>query len=234
MAEKKYGITPAQMIAEENSAAANNTVNTNEASQEKAEAIAEEKAKLMVRGFIFSNPEDAELARQELKNIDYLEQKMNYHMPENILSVYNKVLENKMFKTPLGWDYLHKMQLNMLKLGIDPHRIAPIPIFNNFVPKTTPGVVNEGIARQRIERRLKIEKTEAAKMKTRFTSAVYVCLLLGAVIIAMFYITWQSENPTILNYERTLVNKYSEWEQDLKERELEIRAKELELNLNTE
>jgi hypothetical protein len=47
----------------------------------------------------------------------------------------------------------------------------------------------------------------------------------------MFYITLKSDNPNILNYENSLVNKYAAWEQELKEREQDIRAREIELDV---
>jgi len=206
------------MIAEENSAAANNTVNT-------TTQAADDKAKLTVGGFIFSSPEDAELARNELTKIEYLEKKMNYHMPENILVVYNKVLESKMLKTPLGIEYMHRMQAMMRKGGIDKERIAPIPVYTNFTAKGS-GDLAEGIAKQRIERRLKKEKTESAKLKSLFHGALIACLFLSVLIGAMFYITLKSDNPNILNYENVILDRYATWEQELNERERIIREKE--------
>lgn len=218
------------MIAEENSAAANNINNINAASEPKTAHNTEEKEKLTVSGFIFVSAEDAELARQELIKIDYLEKRMNYHLPENILAVYNKVLENKMLRTPPGIEYLNKMRNHLLKTGIDAERIAPIPIYHNFAPKIS-GETTEGIARQRIERRLKKEKTETAKLKSRFQISVAVCLLFAVLISVMFYITLSSDNPNILNYENALLNKYAAWEQELREREILIREKEHEYNI---
>ena len=213
------------LIVEENSAAANNTINTNTASQEKNIKAADDKANLTVGGFLFHTPEDAEVARAELNKIEYLEKKMNYHLPENILAVYNKVMESKMLKTPLGIHYLYRMQTHMHKVGIDQDRIAPIPVYQNFAPKV-PGEVTEGIARQRIERRLKKEKSESQKMKTRFHGAIAACLILVGLVGLMFYVTLKSDNPNILNYEQNLINKYANWDQELTERERSIREKE--------
>jgi hypothetical protein len=48
----------------------------------------------------------------------------------------------------------------------------------------------------------------------------------------MFYISFTSSNPNVLNYERAVQNKYSQWEQELSDREAVIRDKEKELLIN--
>ena len=57
-------------------------------------------------------------------------------------------------------------------------------------------------------------------------------ILLILLVIAMFVITLTGNNPTILNYEQKLQNKYAGWEQELTERENAVREKERELSLN--
>jgi len=213
-------------IIEENSAAANNVANSNPPAKLENEAI-DEKKLLTVGGFLFTSIEDAEIAREELKKIDYIEKKMNYHLPENILAVYNKVLESKILKTPPGVAYLSRMQSHMKRVGIDADRINPIPIYQSFGSRG-PSDAGEGIARQRVERRLRAEKTESDRLRNRFRSAVAICLLLAGLVGAMFYITMTGDNPNILNYKRTLEDHYAEWEQNLTERERNIRARERE------
>jgi hypothetical protein len=48
----------------------------------------------------------------------------------------------------------------------------------------------------------------------------------------MFYISSTGSNPTVLNYEKALLNRYSEWEKELSDRESVIREKEKELLIN--
>jgi len=215
-------------IIEENSAAANNVANSNPPAKPDNEAISE-KQLLTVGGFLFTSIEDAELAREELKKIEYIEKKMNYHLPENILAVYNKVLESKILKTPPGVAYLARMQNHMKRVGIDAERINPIPIYNSFGSRGLSDA-GEGIARQRVERRLRAEKTETDRLRNRLRSAIAVCLLLAGLVAAMFYITMTGDNPNIINYKWTLENQYAEWEQNLRERELNIRARERDLD----
>ena len=48
-------------------------------------------------------------------------------------------------------------------------------------------------------------------------------------MIVMFAIAATGSEPTVLNYERVLQNRYAEWEQQLSDREQVIREKEREL-----
>jgi hypothetical protein len=191
-----------------------------------------DKVQLTVGGFAFNSPEDAELARQDLHRIEYLEQKINYrdHAADGLLAVYNKVLESKLFTTPLGWDYLHKMQIHMRKNGVEAANIAPIPIYNNLAPHAVSEVA-EGVAVSRIERRLAQEKAEAAKIKISYRRLASICIVLAVLVVAMFIIALTGNRPNILNYERVLQNKYATWEQELTEREQAVRAKEQELDI---
>ena len=50
-------------------------------------------------------------------------------------------------------------------------------------------------------------------------------------IVAMFIISSTSNNVNILNYENEIIDKYSEWEQELSDKEQELNAWEQELSL---
>ncbi len=187
----------------------------------------DDKNDLMVSGFVFASEEDAELARQECKKIEYLEKKMDYKMPENMLAVYNKILDGKLVQTPVGWDYLRKMQNQMIAEGIDASQISPIPLYSDFSRRFNNVGMDTGVVKQRVRTNKKEEKDTYQK---RFQKAVIVSIGLAALVLAMFYITLKSENPNMLNYEKALINKYSAWEQELKEREKAVKEKEMELN----
>lgn len=189
---------------------------------------------LNVGGFTFNSDEEAEQARQELQKIEYLEKRMNYSVPENILAVYQKVLENKLVNTPVGWAYLRKMQQRMEAAGIEAERIPPIPLYGTFIKKTPAELINGGGVKQRIRPAAVKEKTVPAKYRRWFGTAVIVAVILCIMIIAMFSILLASDNPNIVNYERVLQNKYSTWEQELDKREQTIRARERELSIGAE
>ena len=65
--------------------------------------------------------------------------------------------------------------------------------------------------------------------KYKFYNSLIINFILLAALIAGFYITLFSKNVTILNYENMLLDKYSAWEAELRERERIVTEKEKEL-----
>ena len=49
--------------------------------------------------------------------------------------------------------------------------------------------------------------------------------------IGMIVITLLDDSPNIINYKNKILNQYTEWERELKEREQLIKEKEQELGL---
>ena len=62
-----------------------------------------------VGGFRFGSDKDAELAKNEQEKISWMEKRVQYEHPESVLSVYNKAIENRIFQTPVGFQYLQKL-----------------------------------------------------------------------------------------------------------------------------
>lgn len=56
------------------------------------------------------------------------------------------------------------------------------------------------------------------------------CITMLLSIIGMFAINATSQNPTILNYEEKIVDKYASWEEELDAREQELNEREQKLN----
>lgn len=56
------------------------------------------------------------------------------------------------------------------------------------------------------------------------------CITMLLIIIGMFVINATSQNPTILNYEEKIVDKYASWEEELDAREQELNEREQKLN----
>ena len=69
-----------------------------------------DKTEWVVDGFQFGTQQDAELAQNEWLRIERLEEKLDYQNYEMVEAVYKKALNNRVFKTPVGYDFLKRLQ----------------------------------------------------------------------------------------------------------------------------
>ena len=177
----------------------------------------------VVEGFQFGTEIDANQAKNEKERIDKLEEKMDYDNPQMISAVYKKAIDNRTFKTPVGYVFLKRLQ-NILMDNELGEEVPNIPVYGVYSMRERASQVSE-----RVKPSEKKQKTLLEKMQTQKRLSIGINVALVVLIIAMFYISFTGTNPTILNYENALQNKYSQWEQELIQRESVIREKEREL-----
>lgn len=178
-----------------------------------------------IGGYIFYAEADAKLARAEEQKIKYLEERVDYSMPDSIKYIYEKAIQDHIFRTPVGLRYLkHLQDFLMGHPEIDPQSIVAIPLDITFSGGRREQARSAG-------EKASGRSNEADKQKSAFIISVISNVLLALAICAMFAISFKSDQPNIFNYERALRDKYASWEQELTEREQVIRNKELELKL---
>lgn len=181
---------------------------------------------LSVGGYLFFTEKDAQLARAEEQKVEYLEARIDYSAPESIHYIYEQTIQERVFKTPVGFRYLERLRDYLRSHPeIDPDTVTDIPLYVTFDGELRD---NPSPARERVA---PSKKKDWDKEKTRFTLSVILNVLLALAIVAMFYISFVSEQPNIINYERAITDKYSSWQQELTEREQIIREKEKELKI---
>ena len=186
-----------------------------------------EQREYVVSGFAFYSEKDAGLAEQERQKIVYLDKHIDHADIQSVLAIYKKALEDRVFRTPVGLEYLRELQGELRARGEElGEEVPPIPLWTSFADvrtKTSP-------ARRRIQ-----SMPEDGGKKEGLHLSVIMNIVMIVAIIAMFVITLNSDQPNILNYERNLQNKYASWEQELTQREQTVREKERELHIeNTE
>lgn len=185
-----------------------------------------EKNTLAVGGYLFFTEKDAQLARAEEKKIAYLEERIDYGSAESIRYIYEKTIEERLFKTPVGLRYLEKLRDFLLSQPeVAPESVREIPLYITFDGELR-GQTNP--ARERVA---PSKKRNRDKEKERFILSVLLNIMLALAIVAMFAISFASDQPNIVNYERVITDKYASWEEELTQREQAIREKELELKL---
>lgn len=167
---------------------------------------------LVVEGYRFATVADAETARMELKKIENLEQKLDYRRPQNVLLVYNRAVDNRVFLTPVGFSYLQKMQRELLKWGVPADKVRPVPLYATFSNKTA----NSRSIRLSVAQR-------HPEYQRRFLASLLVNIVLIILVAAMVLFAWNTDTPNIINYRQAIENEYSEWEQELTQREQAVR-----------
>lgn len=180
-----------------------------------------DKTDFFAEGYRFVTTQDAEQALLEKKKAAYFESKLVNRNPQNMLSVYDKILDERVFLTPAGWEYLKRLQEELRLLGIEEEKIRPIPMYVTFVHHNND---EETAVRQRVKT---AKKKDAAK--SRFVISVLINVILAFMVVVMFVISLNGSNPNILNYKKNIENEYAAWEQELTEREQEIRLKEAQM-----
>lgn len=183
-------------------------------------------ANTSIDGFTFADSEDVTLAEEEIKKIKFITGKMNMDNPKAVQAVYDKLISSGIFVTPIGLEYLRTLQDYLYKYESIPDesiREIPIPISYSKALKKRNDERKEKINLERERRTLR--KT----FKNEYKISLILNLILFFMVIAMFIITLKAENPNMINYRTAILNQYSDWEQDLNEREIKIREKELKL-----
>lgn len=178
----------------------------------------------IVDGYRFGSAEDAELAKKELKKIQYFEEKLDGKNMQTLLAVYDKLMDEKFFSTPVGWEYLRKMQEQLRMAGIGEERIRPIPMYVIFAHKQE----EKSSVFDRIRPTRKMSRD-----RKNLRISLGINLFLAVLVVAMFIITLTGETPNIMNYKKAITDQYASWEQELTEREEIIREKEAELMTET-
>ena len=170
-------------------------------------------------GYEFACLDDAILAQSEIKKIDYLKAHLDRGDADTVKALYDKAIDEKFFKTPVGIGFLTEMReylVDTLDYSEEEVRSIPLYMFYDTTKKSSP-------------------KNETAKKEHAgllFTSIVLNIALIAAVIV-MFWIATHTEQPNILNYETVITNKYAAWEQELTEREQAVRQAERELGITS-
>ncbi len=188
-----------------------------------------EKEERQVGGYLFGSDKDVELAKAEQAKIAYLEERMQYNNPKSVLAAYNKLVEGRVFTTPVGFKYLEKLRDFLISNGLkEAMSVIPLHQVYSYDPE-------EDRPKRAFSSPKKNNEQRELRRILRWSLLINIFLLI--LIIGMFVISITGDSPTILNYERTVQNKYADWDAQLTKREEAIREKERSLQItdqNTE
>ena len=176
-----------------------------------------------VEGYAFETKEQEHTAKHEVEIIGYIRKNTRMDDPDIVLALYNKLVLKEIFVTPVGYDFLHRLQEYLYTIPyIRREDILPITVYE---PE---GMVSkEKRSKEEIKQKKKRQKNKehVVSKNRRKKNRDYQKLFIGMLVI-----TWLSEdNVTILNYENKVIDKYEIWEKQLDERESQLEERELRL-----
>lgn len=186
----------------------------------------------VVDGFLFGDRKTYNTALSEKKGVYYLKKHNDIRNPEKILSLYNELLEKKVFVTPIGLSYLKELQTLLINSKeIDAGHVRPLFIDMEVEDsgKRTDRFVSDKAKQENAELQKKLDKTGRQKR-----NSIICNIILLLLVIAMLVIASTTSNANILNYERVLQDKYAGWAEELKVKEQELNQRERELDAISE
>ena len=184
-------------------------------------------------GFVFRTKKEAELAQREIEGTKYLRQKLDMENPNAVFSIYQNLIEQDLFETPVGYCFLKELRDYLLMIPvISNEEVLAIPI---RYPQTEEEEKKQKKEQTKEEERQKEkekaknrkgQKKEGKNYKGRCQFFMVTSLILLISVVSMMLLAATSDNVNILNYENKLIDKYSSWEQELEEREQAVKEQE--------
>lgn len=174
----------------------------------------------IVDGFVFSNVKEFEKAKKELEVINKIKSGIDISDETAVRKTYKTLVEKKYFVTPVGISFLHEMQSYLIE-NIGDVNVKPIEIKTNN---------NSRINALNPEKYKKLKEQYISQNKI-LKRLVLAVVSFAIILIGMIIIVATNDNVGYINTEEKIVNKYSSWEESLKERELNIRNREEELGI---
>ena len=187
-------------------------------------------------GFVFRTKKEAELAQREIEGTKYLRQKLDMENPNAVFSIYQNLIEQDLFETPVGYCFLKELRDYLLMIpAISNEEVLAIPI---RYPQTEEEEKKQKKEQKKEEQRKerqrekekaknkKEQKKEGKNYKGRCQFFMVTSLILLISVVSMMLLAATSDNVNILNYENKLIDKYSSWEQELEEREQSVKEQE--------
>ncbi len=186
--------------------------------------MADEKgSSLIVGGYEFLSENDAQKAEMDLSKIRLLNSRVKANRPTDIKAVYEKAIENKIFKTPVGWGYLIGLRDKLIESGYSEDDIIPIPLNVSMTR-------HSALENLTVAQRIRVEKPKR-NLEFKRVFPIVLNVILVILVVVMFLIAATGENDNIINYKSNITNRYSGWEQDLTEREKKVREAEKKLGI---
>lgn len=186
--------------------------------------------KRIVEGFVFENEEEYQLALKDAELFDILWNKIKKSDRNVATELYDTLLTSDKIKTVVGMYNVKMLQNYLIQNGyVSESEINPIVGFVGRKVSTTDAMKSyeysnrmKYMVNQKMNDKLEKYKATVATLKV-------VVLILAVVIAVMFVVQANGGTANYASAKEAVIDEYSEWEQDLNDREKEVKEKEEEL-----
>lgn len=171
-----------------------------------------------VDGYFFDDDDFFKTAKNEVEGVEYLRKRTNFSNPQNVLNIYNTVIDKKLFKTPIGYEFLKELQEFLYNSdAIDDEIIEPIPV---FILKVKGAKIKFDLP--------KVKKTvdKTSPYRTKFKNMIVLNVILIIILILFVIISNNSSNLNIINYKNRIDAEYIAKEDNLAMWDKELTARE--------
>ena len=168
-----------------------------------------------VEGFCFEDAETAKQAMQEYTYIGKMQDKVSKLNPEALKAFYHKLLDKHIFTTQVGYTYLYEIRSTLVEqLGFADDEIERITVAQAPRVSETEQTMSEQA------------DSELVKLKRSRNLFVAATVVLAVVIAGIFIMLATNQNIGYVNTENKILDKYSQWAEELDAREQELDARE--------
>ena len=190
---------------------------SDEATGNKSDGIEEKNEKLRaISVFRFVDDTSYERALKEVQGIKYIKDRMTLEDPKRVLAIYNKIVADKMFETPVGLSFMYELGEFLMSAGINQEGLAGLEVEGSILVDEVRKKRKQEADSLSEKKRL---KKELKATKKRFSMSVLIGGVLAAAMVAMLIIAARGETVTVLNYRNRIINEYESWEEELEQRE---------------
>lgn len=166
--------------------------------------------------------EERKRARKESDMIRQIRAKMDLTDAKAVLKMYNKLIEDKIFETLVGYTFLEELREVVSKSGLVPEEeLAAVPFQEETEEEPD------------LQRRLLFQKNKYQKMyegqkllnkKFKIALVSLVIILIGFIVInfKFEYSIFTYFTNYKANMEEELIDKYRSWEEELQQRQQQL------------
>ena len=171
--------------------------------------------KFTFQGHTFDDEKQLIAAKKEAEAIEYLRSKTDFGNMNNLMKLYDRILDRDMMETVIGIEFLKEIRETLVGSGMfKDNQVRPVPL----LPE-----VKKLKKRKEIQRRSR-EMTLLERSERKNTILKIVCFFMGVLVVGMFVIVLTgTRSPLAIRYEEQLINKYAAWAQEIQAKEYFLR-----------